>query len=523
MFALDYPTGKDPQAQRGGQRGPYSVSVSTIADLGKNFTQEEQLEFQDQLRITRRTSFKNIRGCSEAVWTLQLEAALLQGLFHHSLLYGTKERAQKRKEFINRNSFLSKFIFETTNQVRTPKQVSSRLQQLGGTTRDERVIRILRRCPISEAEIKPLTTPRPLIAASDGDNGLDGKLIRVPSTIVLPSARYPSLPPEIALVPSPQSIQLRTLAEFQPQTQVLGGMDPTVILLSPIALAAHSTLRVCKDKKPYWTSPTSLVPNGIQNGYWRYLSSVAADLWPAIAEIPRRQDGKRTQWSISHTVFYPDEPSASFAEISYEFEFELPSITTQTDVKSPRIESVLSRERKASASKNSLKCIQFSPPLPTATPPRTVNRSGEILPIQAFNLNQKYALPTLQKPTTPFKSATDVSSRDMMHELTPGMSSTCCNNGGDGSSSSLIYWNKLPIEPAGTPRSYGDGNHLKRAATAPVYSRTGHLNHTPSMYTCQGDSNDLVWHGSYTTSWARPSAAYSVTGEFMGCYPIHEY
>ncbi|KAJ7170866.1 hypothetical protein C8R43DRAFT_1231587 [Mycena crocata] len=530
MSALHLPNAKNPQER---QRGPYSVSVSTIADLGKNYTQEEMQKYQHQLRITRRSSFKNIKGCSEAVWSLPLEGALLQGLFHHSLLYvdGT-ERAHERKKIINRNSFISKFIFETTNQIRTAKQVGSRLQQLAGTTRDDRVIRILRRRPIPEAEVRPLTTTRPLITASDSANGLNGKLIRVFSTVVLQSARYPSLPPEITLVPSLQSIQLRTLAEFQPQTQILGGMDPAVVLLSPIPLAAHSTFEVYKDKKPYWSSPTSLVPDGIQNGHWRYLSSVAADLWPVMSEAPHRHDGKRTQWSISQTLFrlapQSKEPHIPFARILYEF--DLPT-TIQTDVKPRRIQPVLSRGRKgrkASAPKKSLKCIPFSPPPPMTTPPRTVDMSREILPTGAFNLNQ-FALSTDQKPTTPAKFAADVYSRDSIYGISSNSTSISYNynHGGDGFSS-LADWNKLAIGPSGTPRSYCDVtqlNFFKPATTATFYSPTGYLNDIHTFPAVQSDA--VVYHDVYNTSHiqqARQSpGAWAYDGKFMGLYPIHEY
>lgn len=37
-----------------------------------------------------------------------------------------------------RNVFISKYIFKSTNEVRTAKQVSSRLQQLQANTTDDR-------------------------------------------------------------------------------------------------------------------------------------------------------------------------------------------------------------------------------------------------------------------------------------------------------------------------------------------------------------------------------------------------
>lgn len=57
------------------------------------------------------------------------------GLYTYALLcaaQGTDGREFKR------NIFLANFILEATNELRTPKQVSSRLQQLRGTTKDDR-------------------------------------------------------------------------------------------------------------------------------------------------------------------------------------------------------------------------------------------------------------------------------------------------------------------------------------------------------------------------------------------------
>ncbi|KAJ7227360.1 hypothetical protein GGX14DRAFT_348199, partial [Mycena pura] len=66
------------------------------------------------------------------------------GLSAYALIHGERERSRGLKKVLNRNKFISRFILDATNQVRTSKQVSSRLQQLRGTTQDERGKRFLK-------------------------------------------------------------------------------------------------------------------------------------------------------------------------------------------------------------------------------------------------------------------------------------------------------------------------------------------------------------------------------------------
>ncbi|KAJ7178817.1 hypothetical protein C8R43DRAFT_942417 [Mycena crocata] len=251
------------------------------------------------------------------------EAALMEGLYQHRIFYGPYEVARRHKRSANRNVFISRVILDMTNQIRTPKQVGSRLQQLRGTTRDDRVLRILNRGIIHEEELKALLVTRPSTATAVNGMAKNGEVLRVSLVVALQSARYPSLPPEIILEPSVQSIQLRTLAEFQPQTRLFWQMDPSVVLLSPIPLVLHSIFEVFMNRKPYWVSPTLLVPDGFQNGQRRYSTSIAMDLWSIVSALPRCS-GDRIEWTILHTIFRLDSGGgrqrAPFAELSYKFE-----------------------------------------------------------------------------------------------------------------------------------------------------------------------------------------------------------
>ncbi|KAJ7194696.1 hypothetical protein GGX14DRAFT_208400, partial [Mycena pura] len=252
------------------RRAPGYISVSTIQDLGRNFTDEEKEQFEKQLQLTRRSSFKNLRGRAEAVWPPHVEAALLQGLSAYAFIHGERERSRGLKKVLNRNKFISRFILDATNQVRTSKQVSSRLQQLRETTQDERV-----RGLILRRAVKDCLLPQASIGLTPATGFWSAEIVRMPVTVQSRSARFPSLPPEIVLGAAPQCIQLRTLAEWQPSSSSLRGMDPTVVLLAPTPLTLNSALEVLRDNRLYSSSITSLVPDGIHNGKWRYITSIA--------------------------------------------------------------------------------------------------------------------------------------------------------------------------------------------------------------------------------------------------------
>ncbi|KAJ7126799.1 hypothetical protein C8R44DRAFT_911989 [Mycena epipterygia] len=264
------------------QRTPSYVAVSNIEDLGRSFTEE--------LRLTRRTCFKNIQGTSEPVWSPKLEAALLQGLYAYHTRYGEKEIARSLKKNLHRNSFISDFLLNTTNMFRTPKQVASRLQQLRVTTKDKHLQSILSR-PAPEPVVKPLASTRPLITA-----GLNRMTVRLPITVILHDALYPSRP-EIVLGPSPQNLWFRAL---HPCSCISGGGD-----------------------KPYWSSITTLSPDGIHDGKWRYVTAIPADLWEVIVE--RHRHGGRTryaQWTMLQLIFRADDKSFTrdnpLAELIYD-------------------------------------------------------------------------------------------------------------------------------------------------------------------------------------------------------------
>ncbi|KAJ7761978.1 hypothetical protein DFH07DRAFT_415205 [Mycena maculata] len=305
------------QARRPYNRPEGFVSVSTIEELYKISTKEEQAAHRQLQAVVPRRTYR-IKG-SEAVWSPQLEAALLEGLSTYALLHPEQVGARQQER---RNVYLSDFIYRMTNKTRDANQVASRLQQIQGTTKDDRIKRLIRGCFVPDVAV--LT--RPLLTTIPNHGFSNGRTVRLPITVASLSAPYPSLPPEIILGTSSriQSVKLRTLVEFQPYTQILRGMDPTVVILAPTQLTTDSTLELFKDSEFYRLSSTPLVPSGMHDGWYKYTTSVAADHWPLISSNNRR-DRRSPRWSIKQFVFDVDGAfDLPIAEMVYTLEEPVP-------------------------------------------------------------------------------------------------------------------------------------------------------------------------------------------------------
>ncbi|TRM64396.1 hypothetical protein BD626DRAFT_491684 [Schizophyllum amplum] len=93
------------------------------------------------LGVTGRKAWKTVKGKGEAVWPPHLEKALLKGLAS----YQPDTKSNKAlNRFPRRNRFISEFIYNRTGEWRTAKQVSSRLQQLKESCKDDKILELLK-------------------------------------------------------------------------------------------------------------------------------------------------------------------------------------------------------------------------------------------------------------------------------------------------------------------------------------------------------------------------------------------
>ncbi|KAJ7285190.1 hypothetical protein C8J57DRAFT_1217468 [Mycena rebaudengoi] len=461
------------RTRRKSQRPNY-VSISTVAQLGTDCSQQDASD--RLLKITGRKSSKNLRDSPEAVWPHEAEAALLQGLeAYYSLHFGFESEPGTKRKNMRRNKFLADFIAEKTNVPRNAKQVGSRLQQLRGSTQDERVKRLILGRPVPEVDIKPLTTTRPLATSEDIE-------LRDPKTpfqvkIRLHSARHPSLPPVISLASSPSSppaIQLAVLSEWLPFTRLLKGMSPTIVIVSPTRLKEHCQWRVSLHGS-YWMTPADLNCDSMSDGKWRYTANFAADLWNMIC------DDQNEEWKIQQSVFSAEKgvPPGSrlVTEIVYTFE--------------------------ADGSRPTLKALRGGG---TATAKRKS-----------------------VKPAPQIKSTT---AAVLHHEMRNTVPALVVPNKPSTTFSSLADWDKMPRRLTGTahqaPPASNNANqisvHVDPQTNSHLYSRGGFYDpqlyafhftdRTQSHFTLPGGLLEDV-----ESQVKAHNAAYSMTGEFLGWYP----
>ncbi|KAJ7732712.1 hypothetical protein B0H16DRAFT_175518 [Mycena metata] len=111
-------------------------STFTLDSLNDNYTPEDKAAFEVERSLTQRKLSKNLKGRSELVWPPALESALLRGLGEYDSLYGQHRTERGLKKWPKRNNWISEFILQETNKLRTSKQVGSRIQQLAAATKD---------------------------------------------------------------------------------------------------------------------------------------------------------------------------------------------------------------------------------------------------------------------------------------------------------------------------------------------------------------------------------------------------
>lgn len=169
--------------------------------------------------------------------------------------------------------------------------------------------------------------------------------MRLPVTIMSHSAQHPSPRPQVILEQLPQSVKLRPFESFQPYTHLRRGMDPTILLLSPVPLSLESTFDIYRDNKPSFAGTNYLLPDGIHQGQYRYVTSIAAAYWKTISENNGREFKLNlpshvslslgsTEWTIVHQLSHREDISDHpVAEIRFIFEPYDPNYRNESSLK----------------------------------------------------------------------------------------------------------------------------------------------------------------------------------------------
>ncbi|PIL26356.1 transcription factor [Ganoderma sinense ZZ0214-1] len=235
--------------------------------------------------LAGRKCYRMSKEKNEVVWPPHLEQALMEGLEKYTPAESKSPRGLTR--FPNRNKFIAEYILKKTGEIRTAKQVGSRIQQLRDTSAGKTIMKA-----ISDRHYEMMHPTRPNEPAQDmamSDVYFNGTMVPPMNQVIhvyisVSSAAWtdaypqPTRPTEVNVLSS----SAYSWGEARP----LRTIDPTVTFTSPALLTLYSSFTVyygstvmhidqptpmrSRSSEEYGSGPylhyTSLAP-----GYWENL------------------------------------------------------------------------------------------------------------------------------------------------------------------------------------------------------------------------------------------------------------
>ncbi|KAI0665508.1 hypothetical protein C8Q78DRAFT_986295 [Trametes maxima] len=205
--------------------------------------------------LAGRKCYRVSKDKNEVVWPPNLEAALIEGLEKYTPAESKSPRGLSR--FPNRNKFIAQYILQKTGQIRTAKQVGSRIQQLRDTSAGKNIMKA-----ISDRHYELMHPTRPSLSEQHGAPGYgpavtvsaDGSSALAPSIppvvqVYISVPPVPASPPSTATWP-PAPSSRRTEVNVVPgiyqfvEPRTLRTIDPTVTFASSSPLSLYSRCNV---------------------------------------------------------------------------------------------------------------------------------------------------------------------------------------------------------------------------------------------------------------------------------------
>ncbi|KAM5534138.1 hypothetical protein V8D89_012158 [Ganoderma adspersum] len=233
--------------------------------------------------LAGRKCYRMSKEKNEVVWPPHLEQALMEGLDKYTPAESKSPRGLTR--FPNRNKFIAEYILKKTGEIRTAKQVGSRIQQLRDTSAGKTIMKA-----ISDRHYEMMHPTRGSEPAQDMDVYFNGTMVPPMNQVIhvyisVSSAAWTEAYPQPARAPTEVSV-LSSAAYSWGEARPLRTIDPTVTFTSPALLTLYSSFAVycgptvvhidqpmpmrTRSSEEYGAGPylhyTSLAP-----GYWETL------------------------------------------------------------------------------------------------------------------------------------------------------------------------------------------------------------------------------------------------------------
>ncbi|KAJ6570999.1 hypothetical protein DFH09DRAFT_1153524 [Mycena vulgaris] len=256
---------------------------------------------RDLLRSIVETRKKWKISGGEAVWSLKLEAALLEGLAQYQPTV-CKETVLLGR-FPRRNQFISEYIWRKTGQRRTAKQIGSRLQQLRVSSQGHELTHLL------------FPSPKSITSSLSANSHAPHAENRIAICIDILPAGVPEAPCDAPPRPWTESQNNIHISHYPRR---LACIDPTVAFLSRSPLLAQSQFIVWTDHAVHTvtTGPLTVTPSldtPIPDPpYFLYRAALVPGYWNTILESP-----DPTCFTIFHNVVKVDDSTVVFSAMYY--------------------------------------------------------------------------------------------------------------------------------------------------------------------------------------------------------------
>ncbi|KAJ7473513.1 hypothetical protein FB451DRAFT_1249422 [Mycena latifolia] len=231
---------------------------------------------KDLLRsiLKTRTKWKTSDN-GEAIWSLELEAALLEGLAQYQPTVCRETVLLGR--FPRRNQFISEYIWRKTGQRRTSKQIGSRLQQL-------------RESSVGQ-ELAHLLFPSPNPSLGSASSNPDGHpRTRTPHVTIFIDILPRGVPEQFDEVPPQPWVESQNIIHVSHHPRQLAGIDPTVTFVSRSPILAQSEFTVWTDHLVHTETSgplTSLIDSGPPDPTgFLHKGSLVPGYWKTIVDSP---------------------------------------------------------------------------------------------------------------------------------------------------------------------------------------------------------------------------------------------
>ncbi|KAJ6615771.1 hypothetical protein B0H10DRAFT_47716 [Mycena sp. CBHHK59/15] len=242
-----------------------------------------------QTVLKNRRSWKILRG-GEAVWPLDLEAALLEGLENYAPDDSRETRILGR--FPRRNRFISDYIFEKTGKRRSAKQVGSRLQQLRECCGSKKLLDLLSPCRQPTYPESSASSDSSL-ASSPVSPLMDQRMLSGTSSL-RPTVMYIGILPEGApdqesLSKPPSRSNGENVMHASEHPRRLGSINPSVTFVSQQPIVARSRFTVYSEDLILHdeTAPLVLLMDPIpQDSGFLYSTTLVPEYWKIISRSP---------------------------------------------------------------------------------------------------------------------------------------------------------------------------------------------------------------------------------------------